>query len=347
MRATSPLTQTITSEQFVPVDLRYFVAERPPLVDLYVRIDERDPRPVPARLSQGLQVVAADGHRYARYCDSHAPLSRESRTRLLNSGYSGVYCLIQNGEVRAGGRSLDDLLALTDADLHGAVKATLVYEDVVYTVSHAFTEPGAQESVDRTARCVETLVRHLIYSPNSLHVLIGLVRHEASLFTHCANVCIYATSLARIMSMPAEAMIELATGALVHDVGMMRVPTTITGKPGPLTPEEREVVRKHPKWGADLLSKAYRKQPGVLSVVLQHHERADGAGYPSGLTGEQMTQFARIVGVIDKYEAITSDRPYRPAMHPYKATQAVREELVGQFEQELFVPMLRMVSGRR
>jgi HD-GYP domain-containing protein (c-di-GMP phosphodiesterase class II) len=59
-----------------------------------------------------------------------------------------------------------------------------------------------------------------------------------------------------------------------------------------------------------------------------------------------MTQFARMVGVIDKYEALTSDRPHRPAMHPYKATQAVRDELVGQFEQELFVPMLRMVSPK-
>jgi HD-GYP domain-containing protein (c-di-GMP phosphodiesterase class II) len=336
-----------TRDEFVPVDLRFFVAERPPIVDLFIRLGERDPRMIPSQLSRSRQVLASDGARYVLYSDASTPISRESRARLLDNGVNRLYYLMRDGEISAGGRSLADILALSDTDVPSVVKTSLVYENVLYSSRQVLTSPASSDMMAKTARCVHTIVRHVVYSPHSLHALINLMRHDESLFTHSANVCTYAAGLGRMMGMQPEALAEMGFGALVHDVGMTKVPQTITGKAGPLTAQEREIVQNHPKWGAQILAKQLRTRPLVQAIILQHHERLDGTGYPAGLTGDALSTEARVVAFVDKYEALTSDRPFRPAMNPYKAMQAVRDGLVGQFEQELFVPMLRMLGPRR
>jgi HD-GYP domain-containing protein (c-di-GMP phosphodiesterase class II) len=124
---------------------------------------------------------------------------------------------------------------------------------------------------------------------------------------------------------------ELARAAALHDVGKVGVPETILTKPGPLDPQEWSFVRQHTLLGERILSAAPALRP-VATIVRATHERWDGSGYPDGLRGEDIPLAARIVAVCDAYDAITSDRCYRPARSRSAAREELRREAAGQFD---------------
>jgi HD-GYP domain-containing protein (c-di-GMP phosphodiesterase class II) len=103
------------------------------------------------------------------------------------------------------------------------------------------------------------------------------------------------------------------TAALLHDIGKLAVPEHILAKPGPLTPEEFQKVRIHPQIGAEIIGSVPFPYP-VAPLILNHHERWDGNGYPAGRKGEQVPLGARVLGLIEFYDALTSDRPYHKAI---------------------------------
>ena len=120
-------------------------------------------------------------------------------------------------------------------------------------------------------------------------------------------------------------------GAYLHDVGKIGIPESILLKPGPLTPEERRVIEKHPTMGYDLIRGIEFLGPAT-GVVLSHHERYDGAGYPDGLRGEGIPLHARIFSIMDTLDAMTSDRPYRAALPVSAAAEEVRRLTGSQFD---------------
>jgi putative nucleotidyltransferase with HDIG domain len=130
---------------------------------------------------------------------------------------------------------------------------------------------------------------------------------------HSFRVAHYAVSLAKAMGIRGEALKAIEWGSLLHDVGKMVVPDEILRKSGPLTESEWHIMRQHPNWGFDMLAEVGFLQQPALEIVYSHHERWDGAGYPRRIAGEDIPLAARIFAVVDTYDAITSDRPYRKA----------------------------------
>jgi diguanylate cyclase (GGDEF)-like protein/putative nucleotidyltransferase with HDIG domain len=130
---------------------------------------------------------------------------------------------------------------------------------------------------------------------------------------HIRRVQTYATGVARALGMSEDEIQGVRTAALLHDIGKLAVPEHILAKPGPLTPEEFQKVRIHPQVGADIIASVPFPYP-VAPLILSHHERWDGRGYPSGLKGEEIPLGARILCVVDYFDALTSDRPYHKAM---------------------------------
>lgn len=139
---------------------------------------------------------------------------------------------------------------------------------------------------------------------------------------HSFRVALYAVALARATGIEGETLKAIEWGALLHDVGKMVVPDDILRKVGPLTDEEWLIMKQHPSWGYEMLAEVGFLQSAALDIVYSHHERWDGQGYPRGLSGEQIPLGARIFAVVDTYDAMTSDRPYRRAR---AHTQAVAE----------------------
>jgi putative nucleotidyltransferase with HDIG domain len=141
---------------------------------------------------------------------------------------------------------------------------------------------------------------------------------------HSFRVALYAVALAKAMGIRGDELKALEWGALLHDVGKMVVPDEILRKSGPLTEEEWLIMKQHPGWGYEMLAEVRFLQPAAIDVVYSHHERWDGQGYPRGLAGEQIPLVARIFAVVDAYDALTSDRPYRRACSHQNALNELR-----------------------
>jgi HD-GYP domain-containing protein (c-di-GMP phosphodiesterase class II) len=119
--------------------------------------------------------------------------------------------------------------------------------------------------------------------------------------------------LAKTMGVEGEQLVHITRGALLHDIGKMAIPDSILLKPGPLTDEERELIKQHPIYAYDMLKRIDFLLPAI-DIPYCHHEKWDGSGYPRGLMGEEIPFAARIFPVVDVWDALTSDRPYREGL---------------------------------
>ncbi|MDR7415057.1 MAG: HD domain-containing phosphohydrolase [Armatimonadota bacterium] len=160
---------------------------------------------------------------------------------------------------------------------------------------------------------------------------------------HTQRVAELTVALARAMGVAESEIVHIRRGALLHDIGKIGVPDEILRKPGPLTEEEWAIMRLHPVY-------AYRWLAGIeflrpaLDIPYAHHERWDGTGYPRGLRGEEIPLSARIFAVVDVYDALTSERPYRPAWSREKALQYIREQAGKQFDPAVVEAFLRLME---
>jgi diguanylate cyclase (GGDEF)-like protein/putative nucleotidyltransferase with HDIG domain len=148
---------------------------------------------------------------------------------------------------------------------------------------------------------------------------------DQTTYNHVGRVELYASSLARALGMSEVDQQAVKTAALLHDIGKLAVPEHILAKPGPLTPDEFQKVRMHPQIGADIINAVPFPYP-VAPLVLGHHERWDGRGYPMGLKGEQIPLGARILCLVDYFDALTSDRPYHKPLSIDAAAALIQEE---------------------
>ncbi len=138
--------------------------------------------------------------------------------------------------------------------------------------------------------------------------------------------------------------VEERDAAYLHDVGKVKVPDEILNKAEPLTEEEWEEMHRHPEYGAEMLNEKEFLR-AAARIVRAHHERYDGRGYPDGLEGEEIPIEARIIAVVDTYDAITSERPYQPALGKKKALEELRNGAGSQFDARVAEAFIAMVGG--
>lgn len=141
---------------------------------------------------------------------------------------------------------------------------------------------------------------------------------------HCQRMAAYAAAFGVHLHLPDEEIAALHRGGYLHDLGKIAVPDAILGKPGPLTPDEFEVMKRHTIIGEALCGELRALRP-VRAIIRWHHERLDGSGYPDGLTGDSVPLLAQIMGVVDVYDALTTDRQYRAALSADVACAALIE----------------------
>jgi putative nucleotidyltransferase with HDIG domain len=160
---------------------------------------------------------------------------------------------------------------------------------------------------------------------------------------HTLRVTEIAEQLARRMGMSDAEITHLRRGALLHDIGKMGVPDAILLKPGPLTDAEWNIMRKHPQYAFEMLSSIVYLRP-ALDIPYCHHERWDGSGYPRGLMGEKIPFAARIFAVVDVWDALTSDRPYRQAWTQERAMEYLQAKVEVDFDPQVVEMFLQMIE---
>jgi putative nucleotidyltransferase with HDIG domain len=162
---------------------------------------------------------------------------------------------------------------------------------------------------------------------------------------HTRRVTDMTVELARMMERDEEEVRHIRRGALLHDIGKMAVPDSILLKPGPLTDQEWAVMREHPRYAYDMLAPLSFLQP-AMDIPLYHHEKWDGSGYPYGLQGEQIPLAARIFAVIDVWDALSYDRPYRKAWSEERIREHIKSLAGSHFDPKIVSMFLRAVQEK-
>jgi putative nucleotidyltransferase with HDIG domain len=160
---------------------------------------------------------------------------------------------------------------------------------------------------------------------------------------HTLRVTTLTVELARRLGIPDRDLVHIRRGALLHDIGKMGIPDHILRKPGPLTDDEWVLMRKHPVYAYDLLAAIPYLRP-ALDIPYSHHEKWDGLGYPRGLKGDAIPLAARIFAVVDVWDALTSDRPYRAAWPREQALVHIREQAGKHFEPAVVEAFLEIAA---
>jgi GAF domain-containing protein len=160
---------------------------------------------------------------------------------------------------------------------------------------------------------------------------------------HTQRVAEQVVKLASALGITGDELANIRRGALLHDIGKMGIPDNILLKPGPLTPEEMEIMRRHPQYAFDLVQPIEYLR-GALDIPYCHHEKWDGSGYPLGLKGEQIPLGARIFAVIDVWDALCSDRPYRPSWVEKDAVNYICAESGRHFDPQVVEAFTKMFA---
>jgi putative two-component system response regulator len=164
---------------------------------------------------------------------------------------------------------------------------------------------------------------------------------------HCDRLSRYASELGRHLGLDEESVIALKRGGVLHDVGKIRIPDEILKKGSNLTPQEWEIMKQHPIIGENICKplKSLRK---VLPIIRNHHEHWNGTGYPDGLRGHDIPLLARILQVVDVYDALRTERPYKPALsHEDSERTMIEEAQAGLWDRELVREFFAMLRARR
>lgn len=177
--------------------------------------------------------------------------------------------------------------------------------------------------------------------------LLSLVRLKTAddyTYMHSVAVCALMVALGKRLGLDADTLHQAGYAGLLHDIGKMGVPSDVLNKPGKLTDEEFVVVKRHPEQGFEILKNAGLTDEIPLDVVLHHHERMDGKGYPEKLAGEQISLFSRMGAVCDVYDAISSERCYKKPWLPGESIKKMAEWRHGHFDEPVFQAFIKTVG---
>lgn len=202
---------------------------------------------------------------------------------------------------------------------------------------------GQAVSAEQVLPVVDEISQSVLRNADALLGLVRLKTKNDYTYMHSVAVCALMVALARQLGMPENEVREAGLAGLLHDIGKMAVPNGILDKPGTLTDEEFRIIKSHPVSGHRILSKGSGMPASTLDVVLHHHEKMDGSGYPEGLANEQISRFARMGAVCDVYDALTSNRPYKEGWCPTKAIRLMAG-WKGHFDPVVFQAFVKSVG---
>jgi HD-GYP domain-containing protein (c-di-GMP phosphodiesterase class II) len=212
-------------------------------------------------------------------------------------------------------------------------------------VTSMFNEVRLGRALD-TEQCmplVEEITQSVYANPGALVSLARLKTADDYTYMHSVAVCALMVSLGQQLGLDEATCREAGFAGLLHDLGKAMVPLEILNKPGKLTDEEFAVVRTHPEQGLRLLQEGRGATPGAMDVCLHHHERVDGSGYPHRLSGDKLSQLARMGAVCDVYDAVTSNRPYKSGWDPAESITRMAS-WKGHFDDQVFRAFVRSLG---
>ncbi|KJR40065.1 metal dependent phosphohydrolase [Candidatus Magnetoovum chiemensis] len=227
--------------------------------------------------------------------------------------------------------------ALKDKKLHPKKKAEILYRSSLDIMGKLLESPTAQ-SISAAKDGIKDIVDVILSEDDTSLYLLTLTYHDFYTYTHSVNVGVLSVMLSKELfkNSTAHDMHELGAGFFLHDIGKVKVDASIINKPGRLTENEMFKMKTHPYQGYKLLQEADQLSQECKIIVMQHHEREDGTGYPMRLKGNEIHTYGRIGCIADVYDALTAERSYKPKLTPFEALKIMKEQMLNHFHKDVF-----------
>lgn len=225
-------------------------------------------------------------------------------------------------------------------------KAIQLYQEAKQLQQKAFNDVLAGQSLNLAPfqACADGIIDSIFRNQDALLCVSQIREKDAYLLEHSVNVSILMTIFAKHLGFDLALIEQLATGALLHDIGKIKVPNTILHKPGKLTDLEFVEMRAHVIYSKEILETVPDFSPISLDVAAHHHERLDGRGYPNGLASEQISKHARMIAIVDTYDAITAQRVYKEGQTSLHALKILRKDAPSHFDLNLVNEFIQAVG---
>ena len=223
------------------------------------------------------------------------------------------------------------------------IRAVAIKEKSKAIIKDLIENPRSGENIKKAVGLAVQLTDSIMSSPEIIHELISLNSYDLYTYTHSVNVAVLSVAIGVTHGIGRTDAESLGVGALLHDIGKSGIPTEILNKPEKLSAPEYEIVKGHVVEGARILGTHDSIPRSASEVVLQHHERLSGLGYPYGLSGSAVNLFGRICAIADCYDAMTTRRPYQRGHTPYEALFQITKE-VENYDRDILEAFIRMLG---
>lgn len=278
------------------------------------------------------------------YRSAHLPFTERTRQRLLENKVERLYVASDNRAEYQQYIEQNLNLILKDPQIHEEKKAGILYETSTNLVKDVLSNPTLGDNIKRSIDIVTNTVDYILRGREAFLNLLKITSFDYYTYTHSVNVCTFAIALAQQLGFKDEEFLHiLGTGALLHDVGKSRISDRILNKRGALTQIEFEIMKKHPQWGVEILENSGEIDKTALYPVMQHHERGDRRGYPSGLNLAEMHVYSQIVAITDSFDAMTTDRVYQRAMDSFPALK-IMFSLKGAYDEDILRAFVNLMG---
>jgi putative nucleotidyltransferase with HDIG domain len=311
--------------RYVPIDLEYIQLDTVCDQEIYLHVHDR----------------------YVLYRGANLPFTFQEKIRLEATKTRFVYIACSNEQElrRFYEKNLGNIIE--NDKIPTEKKCDVLYRCALGIAQDIFERPDQQETMQRSKGVVDNTIKLLFRDSNAFSHMISLSGHDYYTYTHSVNVLTFTITLLSNLGFKDQKFLkEAGMGALLHDVGKTKVPIEILNKPSKLTEEEWQIMKSHPVFGAEIVEKAKMPERGV-DVIVQHHERVNGKGYPHGLYGEAIPMASQVVSLVDAYDAMTSDRVYQKAKSSFEAMRIITQEMKEHYNPKMVETFIRMLNIKK
>ena len=264
---------------------------------------------------------------YLLYRSSQMPFDEKNRIALLDKCMRKLYISTDNQHLyqKYIESNIDQIINDNSIDVN--TKASIVYDATKSLMRDVLTNPTLNDNIKRSQAMVESTVFFILNERHAFSNMLKMMSFDYYTYTHSVNVCIFSVALAQHIGVDNSMELnQLGIGALLHDVGKTRISESILNKNGALTPEEMEIIRKHPEWGYEIIRETDIIPEESYIPIIQHHERENKSGYPKGIGTNEIHQFGKIVAIADVFDAMTTEHVYRSAITSFETLREMHDE---------------------
>lgn len=284
------------------------------------------------------------GGNYILYKNNGRDFSDHDHERLSKNGVEFVFVSKDDMDVITSHMEASAERLLKSDLLNSRAKGKMIYQTSINFVDDLFSHPEKTNDLDRTKRLIENLMLYLSDNPDAISSLETVMSHNYHTFVHSLQVASLTLMMhSEAYTLSRDEMLDVGTGAILHDFGKIFVPQEILCKSGKLNEAEIEILKRHPEEGYLYLKEKGVISPVSLTIVRLHHERCNGSGYPIGLENRDIPRSAQITGVADVFCTMTTDNHGNKTIPPHIAVQLMRNQMNGLFSPNLLDILEKLV----